>query len=70
MISPDHPEGVVADAAHASAVSAEHAIEEAARRNDDPYVDHALQQATVQVESTVGRTGWLRNFLHVGRRAR
>lgn len=70
MISPDRPEAAVANAAYISAVGAEQAIEEAVRRNDDPRVDQALQQATLQVQSTVGRTGWLRNFLHVRRGAR
>jgi len=70
MISPDRPEAAVANAAYTSAVDAEQAIEEAVRRNDDPRVDQALQQATVHVQSTVGRTGWLRNFLHARRSPR
>jgi hypothetical protein len=70
MISPDRPEAAVANAAYTSAVGAEQAIEEAVRRNDDPHVDQALQQATVHVQSTVGRTGWLRTFLHKRRSPR
>lgn len=66
----DQPEVAVANAAHTSAVNAERAIVEAVRRNNDPYVDQALQQATTEVGSTVGRTGWLQKFLRIRRGAR
>ena len=59
----DEREGIVTEAALASARCAEAAVEVAARANDDPAVAAALEEATVHAETTVSRLSWLRSVL-------
>ena len=51
---------LAADAAYASAERTIGAIEDAARKNDDPEVAAILEEAAVNADTTANRVGWLR----------
>lgn len=55
--------GMVADAAHGSSEDTVEAIEEATRLNTDPVVAEALDEASLQANTTVSRLDWLRQRL-------
>jgi len=54
---------LIAGAAEASSEQTAAAIDEAARKNDDPEVAEALDDAAIAAQTTVGRTGWLHSKL-------
>lgn len=66
--------GTVAEAAFASSADVADTIHDAIQAHEhspdpDPAVGRLLEEASVQAEQTVGRTGWLRGWFRRLRRA-
>ncbi len=63
-VQPQGQQGqVVAQAAQAAADETLEAIDEAAKINEDPQVERALEDAALKADKTSSRVGWLRGFI-------
>ena len=58
------PAPLVAEVAAASSVETAAAIDRPAEQNDDPEVGSMLEDAALNADATVSRTGWLRGCMN------
>ncbi len=65
---PSALEPAVAEAAYRSAAATLESVEEAVEQNNSPAVAAALQDASAEAATTVGRLDWLRHRLRKPRR--